>query len=181
MGDGVLYIGRWATTIQISSIQTPTGPGGGSSFFSTQYDNTHFVFGLPVTQLASSGQATYNLLMTTHSTGSADGTVGQGLLAGSQLAVDFGARTVGANLRVGHDNSVYQGQATANFTGAAPGAFLTNALGAASGPRCGAAPCTLGFGGNFAGTGMHGIPPDAGIVYQITPQSPTQINLGGCP
>jgi hypothetical protein len=177
--DGLLYLGRWTNgtvTATLTSLGTTTTQSGTA----TGNQSIHWVTGVPITQNPISGQATYNLTMTTRSTGS-DGSIGQGLLAGSQLSADFGARTVGANLIVGH-NGTYQGQATTQMSSSAPVLSFVG-TGTATGPQCTGSACGFFVDGFFSGTGQTGLPRGAGLNYSIGTPAAQIVGAGGfrCP
>ena len=176
-GDGLLYLGRWTNGTAMAS----TNPGPSTA---TGNQSIHWIVGVPVTQIPMGGQATYDLTMGTRSTGS-DGSIGQGLLAGSQLTANFGARTVGANLIVGH-NGTYQGQAVASMVPSAPGQPLNLSFGGGGtvvGPQCTGGSCPLGITGFFSGTGPTGLPRGAGLNYSIGTPAAQIVGAGGfrCP
>ena len=146
--DGIVGWTRWAggTLAGSSSVTIPANGGGG------------FVYGVPVTNLPTSGTGMYNMVGAT-AVVVTDGSLAPGTVSSASLSVDFAARKVGfqAAMTIGGQNYTAEtngGIAARAFTLTSSGLFSSAGNWTVTGNGCSAtANCAGRVAGFLAGPG----------------------------
>lgn len=160
--DGVIAWGRWIGGTDSTGRNLAPYPNG--------YGPLHYVVGLPVTNMPTTGSATYDAI---GATASCNGGCTTAAVTGSTLAVDFGALNGSYALKMNIDGSAN------NFTGdlSINGTKFNTASGSVNGQGFFAGPGASRAGMAYSISSYQGL--NGVVAYKQTGTSPNGLGLGG--
>ncbi len=168
-----ISMGRWANG-RVLSVDQSLDTGQFNATLVEELDgfqSIHFIYGDTPGPLPVSGSANYSFVAGTRSTSLSGTSIGDGVLAGSNLFVDFSSSSAFIDLDVQHDNILYDIQGPLIVDGAS--LFDTSSVTAQNLTDMSGAcypGCQTFIEGTFIGpsaSGMPGIPNNVGIEYEI--------------